>query len=71
MITSHDNLITPKTLFWIAGVIIGFMQGPNQSGSRALMTRLTPDEKKMSFLGFMHFLVKQQHLLVRYYMVIL
>ena len=55
MITSHDNLITPKTLFWIAGVIIGFMQGPNQSGSRALMTRLTPDKKKNEFFGFYAF----------------
>ena len=54
-LTNFDHLITPKTLFWIAGVIIGLMQGPNQSGSRSLMARLTPEEKKNEFFGFYAF----------------
>lgn len=54
-ISSSEHMITDKALFWIAGVIIGFMQGPNQSGSRALMTRLTPDKKKNEFFGFYAF----------------
>ena len=45
----------PKTYFWIAGCIIGLMQGPNQSGSRSLMARLTPEDKKNEFFGFYAF----------------
>ena len=55
LLTNFDHLITPKTLFWVAGVIIGLMQGPNQSGSRSLMARLTPDDKKNEFFGFYAF----------------
>jgi len=54
-LTDYHRFITPKTVFWIAGVIIGLMQGPNQSGSRSLMARLTPDEKKNEFFGFYAF----------------
>ncbi|MBJ04433.1 MAG: MFS transporter [Flavobacteriales bacterium] len=54
-LTNYDHLITPKTLFWIAGIIIGLMQGPNQAGSRSLMARLTPEEKKNEFFGFYAF----------------
>ena len=54
-LTDYNRFITPKTLFWIAGIIIGLMQGPNQSGSRSLMARLTPDEKKNEFFGFYAF----------------
>ncbi len=54
-LTNFDNLITPKTLFWIAGVFIGLMQGPNQAGSRSLMARLTPEDKKNEFFGFYAF----------------
>ena len=48
-------IINPKVLFWIAGIFIGLMQGPNQSGSRSLMARLTPDSKKNEFFGFYAF----------------
>ena len=47
--------INPKVLFWIAGIFIGLMQGPNQSGSRSLMARLTPESKKNEFFGFYAF----------------
>ncbi len=45
----------PKQLFWIAGILIGFMVGPNQSSSRSLMSRLTPKEKVNEFFGFYAF----------------
>ncbi|RPG60025.1 MAG: MFS transporter [Flavobacteriales bacterium TMED191] len=54
-LTNFNHLITPKTLFWIAGVFIGLMQGPNQAGSRSLMARLTPEDKKNEFFGFYAF----------------
>tara|TARA_B100000902_G_C27315311_1_gene920959 strand:+ start:2349 stop:3605 length:1257 start_codon:yes stop_codon:yes gene_type:complete len=41
-----------KQLFWISGVLIGLMVGPNQSCSRSLMARLTPDDKNNEFFGF-------------------
>ena len=41
-----------KQLFWLSGVLIGLMVGPNQSCSRSLMAQLTPDEKKNEFFGF-------------------
>ena len=49
------SVINPKVLFWIAGTLIGLMQGPNQSGSRSLMARLTPESKKNEFFGFYAF----------------
>ena len=55
LLTNYNQLVTPKTLFWVAGVIIGLMQGPNQSGSRSLMARLTPEDKKNEFFGFYAF----------------
>ena len=42
----------PKELFWLAGVLIGLMVGPNQSCSRSLMAQLTPKEKLNEFFGF-------------------
>jgi UMF1 family MFS transporter len=42
----------PKELFWIAGVLIGLMVGPNQSCSRSLMSQLTPKDKQNEFFGF-------------------
>ncbi len=42
----------PKEMFWLAGVFIGLMVGPNQSCSRSLMARLTPKEKQNEFFGF-------------------
>jgi UMF1 family MFS transporter len=43
---------SPKEIFWIAGVLIGLMVGPNQSCSRSLMAQLTPKEKQNEFFGF-------------------
>ena len=43
---------SPKQMFWIAGVLIGLMIGPNQSCSRSLMSQLTPKEKQNEFFGF-------------------
>jgi UMF1 family MFS transporter len=42
----------PKELFWISGILIGLMVGPNQSCSRSLMSQLTPKEKMNEFFGF-------------------
>lgn len=42
----------PKALFWLAGILIGLMVGPNQSCSRSLMAQLTPKEKNNEFFGF-------------------
>ena len=44
-----------KEIFWIAGVLIGLMVGPNQSCSRSLMARLTPKDKQNEFFGFFAF----------------
>ena len=41
-----------KEIFWVAGVLIGLMVGPNQSCSRSLMAKLTPKEKQNEFFGF-------------------
>jgi len=41
-----------KEWFWVAGVLLGLMVGPNQSCSRSLMARLTPKEKQNEFFGF-------------------
>ena len=42
----------PKEMFWVSGVFIGLMVGPNQSCSRSLMAQLTPKEKQNEFFGF-------------------
>ncbi|MDY6856950.1 MAG: MFS transporter [Thermodesulfobacteriota bacterium] len=44
-----------KTVFWVAGVIIGFFAGPNQSASRSLIGRFIPQEKENEFYGFFAF----------------
>ena len=41
-----------QEIFWVAGVLIGLMVGPNQSCSRSLMAKLTPKEKQNEFFGF-------------------
>ena len=48
-------LITGKTLFWLAGILIGIFSGPNQSASRSLMARFVPKEKENEFFGFFAF----------------
>jgi len=42
----------PKKLFWLSGILIGLMAGPNQSSSRSLMSILVPEDKKSQFFGF-------------------
>lgn len=41
-----------RTWFWIAGILIGILVGPNQSSSRSLLSRLTPAAKQAEFFGF-------------------
>ena len=45
----------PKEFFWLSGILIGLMVGPNQSCSRSLMAQLTPKEKCNEFFGFFAF----------------
>ena len=42
----------PKEVFWIAGVLLGSMIGPNQSCSRSYMSQIIPSNKKNEFFGF-------------------
>ncbi len=44
-----------KTVFWIAGTLVGVFAGPNQASSRSLMGRLTPKDKTNEFFGFYAF----------------
>lgn len=48
----HYTLTFPQLIFWIAGILIGLMIGPNQSCSRSLMSQLTPEKKQNEFFGF-------------------
>ena len=48
----YYSLTFPQLIFWIAGILIGLMIGPNQSCSRSLMSQLTPEEKQNEFFGF-------------------
>ena len=42
----------PKEVFWIAGILLGSMIGPNQSCSRSYMSQIIPENKKNEFFGF-------------------
>jgi UMF1 family MFS transporter len=42
----------PKETFWLAGVLLGTMIGPNQSCSRSFMSQIIPSDKKNEFFGF-------------------
>jgi UMF1 family MFS transporter len=44
-----------KTVFWIAGVLVGVFAGPNQSASRSLIGRFVPPSKESEFYGFFTF----------------
>ncbi len=46
---------TSKTVFWIAGILIGICSGPNQASSRSLMARFIPKDKTNEFFGFFAF----------------
>ena len=41
-----------KSVFWIAAIFIGLFSGPNQSSSRSLMARITPEKNRNEFFGF-------------------
>ena len=45
----------PKIFFWISGVLLGTMVGPNQSCSRSYMAQIIPKDKKNEFFGFYAF----------------
>ena len=47
--------VNNEIIFWIAGAMVGFSSGPNQSSSRSLMARLTPKDKQNEFFGFFAF----------------
>ena len=47
--------VTTKAGFWVCAIIIGLFLGPNQSASRAYLSRLTPKEKANEFFGFFAF----------------
>jgi len=44
-----------KPAFWACGIAIGVFIGPNQSASRAYLSRSTPIEKSSEFFGFFAF----------------
>lgn len=44
-----------KLFFWIAGVLVGLLAGPNQAASRSLMGRFVPPSKETEFYGFYAF----------------
>lgn len=50
-----NNILIGKSIFWLAGILIGVMTGPSQSCSRSFMSRLTPEEKTNEFFGFYAF----------------
>lgn len=41
--------------FWVAGIVIGALAGPNQSASRSLLGRFVPPAKENEFYGFFAF----------------
>ena len=47
--------LSPKLVFWLAAMLIGFFSGPNQSASRSLMAQYTPANKRNEFFGFYAF----------------
>lgn len=44
-----------RTVFWVAGIMIGIFAGPNQSASRSLMARFIPPARENEFFGFFAF----------------
>jgi UMF1 family MFS transporter len=48
-------LAPDKPMFWVAGILVGFFAGPNQSASRSLLGRFVPEEKENQFYGFFAF----------------
>ena len=48
-------LATGPLGFWISGIVVGLLMGPNQSASRSLMGRFIPQDKENEFYGFFAF----------------
>jgi UMF1 family MFS transporter len=48
-------LAPDKSMFWVAGILVGFFAGPNQSASRSLLGRFVPRDKENQFYGFFAF----------------
>jgi MFS transporter, UMF1 family len=48
-------LTTSTTMFWVAGICVGLLSGPNQSASRSLLGRFVPAGKENEFYGFFAF----------------
>ncbi|MEN8143531.1 MAG: MFS transporter [Gemmatimonadota bacterium] len=48
-------LAPSKLWLWVAAIIIGLFLGPNQSASRSLMGRFTPERHQSEFFGFYAF----------------
>ena len=44
-----------KTIFWIAGILVGIFVGPNQAASRSLMGRFVPPDRENEFFGLFAF----------------
>lgn len=44
-----------KTLFWIAGILVGIFSGPNQAASRSFLARYIPKKMENEFYGFYAF----------------
>ena len=51
----NGSIIEGRTVFCIAGILIGICSGPNQAASRSLMGRMTPKDKENEFYGFFAF----------------
>lgn len=48
-------LTTSVLWFWVAGLGVGLLAGPNQSASRSLLGRFTPPKHENEFYGFFAF----------------
>lgn len=53
--TATAALTRSVAMFWAAGIVLGFMVGPNQSASRSLLSRMVPEQKQGEFFGFYAF----------------
>ena len=48
-------IVQSQTGFWICAIVLGLFIGPNQSASRAFLSRMAPQEKVNEFFGFFAF----------------
>lgn len=47
--------VESKAAFWACAIVLGIFIGPNQSASRAFLSRIAPEEKVNEFFGFFAF----------------